>query len=178
MLIKHGRQILMLQSTSLLRGKTRVHCEKNEPESASIHFPLAREDHDYRSSLGGTDCFNPLPSCEGRPCNNHLAAHHSHASIHFPLAREDPNALSKPPQVHASIHFPLAREDRCNNHLRIHSNASIHFPLAREDSFVAFYTEILEMLQSTSLLRGKTESVHLRISAVRLQSTSLLRGKT
>ena len=65
-LIRHGRQILMLQSTSLLRGKTSAMPVQYSPQDASSHFPLAREDGIW------------------------LCIWHSHcASIHFPLARED-----------------------------------------------------------------------------------------
>ena len=101
-----------LQSTSLLRGKTRSISKETEILIASIHFPLAREDgspgqlRQWALSLQSTsllrgktnsistaglsrtlqstsllrgktasellerlpdECFNPLPSCEGRP---------------------------------------------------------------------------------------------------------------
>ena len=92
-----GRQILfcchllppLLQSTSLLRGKTREHilahrivhsfnplpsCEGRliilsalHRPLASIHFPLAREDVIKFNGESYRICFNPLPSCEGRP---------------------------------------------------------------------------------------------------------------
>ena len=127
---------LMLQSTSLLRGKT----------GAGTAIP-----QDEMS-------FNPLPSCEGR---RPLRAHHCRApraSIHLPLAREDP-----------------AAGKRCRNL----SNASIHFPLAREDNPMYSRCASLSLLQSTSLLRGKTARARMTDRLQRmLQSTSLLRGKT
>ena len=61
---------MSLQSTSLLRGKTKY----TDPVDA------------------GADCFNPLPSCEGR--------------LEF--------VLDNPAVLMASIHFPLAREDPCD----------------------------------------------------------------
>ena len=79
--------------------------------------------------------------------------------------------------------------------------ASIHFPLAREDTMGSITGRTLLLLQSTSLLRGKTLSLHLQRCLPAcfnplpscegrqmkrgklsgngmLQSTSLLRGKT
>ena len=38
----------------------------NSQRSASIHFPLAREDFIFSSKIRTEICFNPLPSCEGR----------------------------------------------------------------------------------------------------------------
>ena len=103
----------MLQSTSLLRGKTAERIRPNVRKNASIHFPLAREDpHEYTlpgrvpmlqstSLLRGKTPF--LPDVEVGHC----------ASIHFPLAREDVHWLaSRRICKSASIHFPLAREDR------------------------------------------------------------------
>ena len=57
---------MMLQSTSLLRGKTWREWKMSEICCASIHFPLAREDI-YALVQFDDYC----------------------ASIHFPLARED-----------------------------------------------------------------------------------------
>ena len=82
---------LMLQSTSLLRGKTVIQNRECIVELASIHFPLAREDGVMWGSSTARDF----------------------ASIHFPLAREDGVMWgSSTARDFASIHFPLAREDR------------------------------------------------------------------
>ncbi len=100
----------------------------------------------------------------------------------------------------ASIHFPLAREDSWFCLFWFADNASIHFPLAREDRTVVPFIPVWSCfnplpscegrllaiimppfrntLQSTSLLRGKTDSSSVYSSLVMLQSTSLLRGKT
>ena len=127
----------VLQSTSLLRGKTNSSLLPGQNYVASIHFPLAREDVICDCKEVKSWSFNPLPSCEGRLC---FCLHTSpliRASIHFPLAREDANSASETKLLSASIHFPLARED-----MRIQN---IHFAS--------------EWLQSTSLLRGKTISI-------------------
>ena len=124
----------MLQSTSLLRGKTKQHQHRRIIKDASIHFPLAREDVIVQANSDKIKRFNPLPSCEGRldECSNKMS--NWLASIHFPLAREDEQVKNITETIQdASIHFPLAREDY---HLRLSHNrhhASIHFPLARED---------------------------------------------
>ena len=103
-------------------------------QEASIHFPLAREDIEEF-----------MKGCLGI------------ASIHFPLAREDTRRQRKLqiPQI-ASIHFPLAREDPLCICIHSRLNASIHFPLAREDFMMFAIIVPAVMLQSTSLLRGKT----------------------
>ena len=194
---------LMLQSTSLLRGKTGAgtaipqdemsfnplpSCEGRRPlrahhcraPRASIHFPLARED-----------------PAAGKRCRNL-----SNASIHFPLAREDnpmysrcaslsllqstsllrgktPCIFTAGPVIFASIHFPLAREDNYYRFSGKCKDASIHFPLAREDAWRAGEYSDYTVLQSTSLLRGKTARARMTDRLQRmLQSTSLLRGKT
>ena len=56
--------------------------------------------------------------------------------------------------------------------------ASIHFPLAREDNVSTGEPSTSTVLQSTSLLRGKTSLSGFSSSGKLLQSTSLLRGKT
>ena len=43
--------------------------------NASIHFPLAREDESDQGGVSVPDCFNPLPSCEGRRCPDLRAWH-------------------------------------------------------------------------------------------------------
>ena len=106
-----SRTFPMLQSTSLLRGKTSVHIGKLADKRASIHFPLAREDYFLTGQKSFLACFNPLPSCEGR-----------------------------------------------------------------RTQLGGFYQG--EVLQSTSLLRGKTKGSGILGVTDTLQSTSLLRGKT
>ena len=125
----------LLQSTSLLRGKTkkgsgkttflasfnplpscegRLHMTDVSPVygTASIHFPLARDDRSAPSLAHLRDRFNPLPSCEGRPVSERNGFCVGDASIHFPLAREDGNPGTDYDGGRiASIHFPLARED-------------------------------------------------------------------
>ena len=77
------------QSTSLSRGKTRLHQHQYICESLSIHFPLTREDFLRRPDT---------PVCD--------------LSIHFPLTREDGTVnVRLRAVVHLSIHFPLTRED-------------------------------------------------------------------
>ena len=66
---------MMLQSTSLLRGKT----------LSSFRITACRW------------CFNPLPSCEGRPVPPSQYTVLPCASIHFPLAREDRKFHQKTP---------------------------------------------------------------------------------
>ena len=58
----------------------------------------------------------------------------------------------------ASIHFPLAREDKMKAPVCTGKYASIHFPLAREDVVGTSAKFDALMLQSTSLLRGKTSA--------------------
>ena len=123
----------MLQSTSLLRGKTDSCQSPENLLSASIHFPLAREDEARSGAYARMDCFNPLPSCEGRRRPNGRNMYMQHASIHFPLAREDQKDKPEVTAENASIHFPLAREDPITAYSRRMKKASIHFPLARED---------------------------------------------
>ena len=100
------------------------------------------------------------------------------ASIHFPLAREDRNLRCAYIRYAASIHFPLAREDAVPDNGLAFPGASIHFPLAREDFISTAPTSSYLSLQSTSLLRGKTEISDGVYIAIVLQSTSLLRGTT
>ena len=124
----------VLQSTSLLRGKTGFLPVLRWHGIASIHFPLAREDNLFpvKSSIRFTlqstsllrgktrvrrslrpplESFNPLPSCEGRRTCGKSSGRRRDASIHFPLAREDLIAVFASVILNASIHFPLARED-------------------------------------------------------------------
>ena len=71
----------------------------------------------------------------------------------------------------------MRENSKMSNWLK-YMRASIHFPLAREDDFWESVTAVAVVLQSTSLLRGKTILTSLLWYLERLQSTSLLRGKT
>ena len=130
-----GQAHKMLQSTSLLRGKTHIFIVGKIIFYASIHFPLAREDR-------------PVLPVQRPP---------GFASIHFPLARED-----------HKLQLLFIRQLRFN-------------PLPSCEGRQSSVSRKIEnfLLQSTSLLRGKTAAKRFspRASAP-LQSTSLLRGKT
>ena len=175
----HTTTIEALQSTSLLRGKTAGLPTLRNWSGASIHFPLAREDDSRIWRSIPHQRFNPLPSCEGRRNEPEKVRAYCDASIHFPLAREDGNCGCN---VGCGCCFnPLPScEGRPNsdNMIEYRHRASIHFPLAREDKIGARLDIAGLVLQSTSLLRGKTFQGSTLFSQVKLQSTSLLRGKT
>ena len=84
---------ILLQSTSLLRGKTPKSAESmfrfQKLQSTSL---LRGKTQLYCRYLPRNTCFNPLPSCEGRRRKQLTHRLSSHASIHFPLAREDAEA--------------------------------------------------------------------------------------
>ena len=145
-----------LQSTSLLRGKTAFSTFHKAVCCASIHFPLAREDYGAKRCDNQICCFNPLPSCEGRPPR------------HIPSC-----------QLYCFNPLPSCegRQGRFRWGIVL-CNASIHFPLAREDIQILHFFDSVSVLQSTSLLRGKTKYGSAKRGEDALQSTSLLRGKT
>ena len=171
--------VFVLQSTSLLRGKTVSFPFSFSFPDASIHFPLAREDH----------CVNvtPTPTCmlqstsllRGKTEIISLSKIWKNASIHFPLARED------------SADYDSYRMDKCFNPLPScegRLTALILYPVLIRFNplpscegrlYNAFLLIRAAMLQSTSLLRGKTWPLLSLFSYFpSLQSTSLLRGKT
>ena len=78
----------------------------------------------------------------------------------------------------ASIHFLLRGKTKNTSFLPEILNASIRFPLAREDQPSKSRNDKSILLQSTSLLRGKTRTLTMLQILYMLQSTSLLRGKT
>ena len=123
----------LLQSTCLLRGKTDRPADRAFHDCRFNPLPSCDGRQHSRSRWLFVWRFNPLPSCEGRPFQ--LKPHKViyDASIHFPLAREDPCERTIERRIHASIHFPLAREDTLHPSVRRLLRASIHFPLARED---------------------------------------------
>ena len=147
----------MLQSTSLLRGKT----------------SLPRKSPEIRS------CFNPLPSCEGRPVLRIYLYKYIIASIHFPLARED--TLRDLLLPWRSRFNPLPScEGRLNNRLgtSYSSIASIHFPLAREDNHSCRFPRRIACFNPLPSCEGRLSVYAGFPSTLVLQSTSLLRGKT
>ena len=146
----------MLQSTSLLRGKTGMWFFQNLSFQASIHFPLAREDSEAAP-----------PGIEPNTLQS--------TSL---LRGKTPFAGSVTCRRYASIHFPLAREDvfpaRCSRY----PNASIHFPLAREDEIDMGSLSRLSSFNPLPSCEGRLILPLLSLSVIMLQSTSLLRGKT
>ena len=168
----------MLQSTSLLRGKTSC----------------------GRAKRGRRSRFNPLPSCEGRPSS--VISRISSMSLQSTsLLRGKTSSDRKlSPGTFASIHFPLAREDACPFTLTLSRKCFNPLPSCegRRMTEVHLHLEycfnplpscegrhahpalsgIGLSLQSTSLLRGKTLETAYKLIDMLLQSTSLLRGKT
>ena len=144
-----------LQSTSLLRGKTRrprwcqfqgcfnplPSCEGRRAELAGQMLvfllqstSLLRGKTKMRKRIRLHESgFNPLPSCEGRRLDeNGLSTNSALQSTSLLRGKTRLRRIFLI-QLYASIHFPLAREDRLPVILDSAVNASIHFPLARED---------------------------------------------
>ena len=90
-----------------------------------------------------TISFNPLPSCEGRLC---VDRHLEYAIL-------------------ASIHFPLAREDGANTIYVIRWNCFNPLPSCEGRRYFSAVIGNATMLQSTSLLRGKTSCSILLMSS-------------
>ena len=79
----------MLQSTSLLRGKTLPLFLFHLVVYASIHFPLAREDKiGARLDIAGL-VLQSTSLLRGKTSMSKAVSKVWEASIHFPLARED-----------------------------------------------------------------------------------------
>ncbi len=57
----------MFQSAPLLRGATGESFVESMQQNVSIRAPLARGDFPSLMDMRGGLCFNPRPSCEGRP---------------------------------------------------------------------------------------------------------------
>ena len=169
----------VLQSTSLLRGKTRVNTCQN------IWKPG----------------FNPLPSCEGR--------RQKITEVPLPRLLQSTSLLrgktlyqrERRFSIVASIHFPFAREDAHIFEISDQAfDASIHFPLAREDPFGINSERLVECFNPLPSCEGRQKYVIFprevgsfnplpscegrqshtprHIHPGSLQSTSLLRGKT
>ena len=145
---------------------------------SSIHFPLAREDQLWTSRALSCSCFNPLPSCEGRRSAYQISRQPSALQSTSLLRGKTGHSSRRVDSNVASIHFPLARED---NLFRVHFLFQFCFnPLPScEGRLIRIYSiSDTVLLQSTSLLRGKTSSNSSITFSLLLQSTSLLRGKT
>ena len=81
-------------------------------EKISIHSPHARGDINRFYRHGVITYFNPLPSCEGRPCAHISASEPLAISIHSPHARgDDVDFIRRVDVLPISIHSPHARGD-------------------------------------------------------------------
>ena len=124
----------MLQSTSLLRGKTDIPAVMYNSPSASIHFPLARED----TSLT-------------------FVITESAASIHFPLAREDNVSLANTSITSSFNPLPSCEGRQIAKQLADLQKTLQSTSLLRGKTCCRHPFVQNRMLQSTSLLRGKTK---------------------
>ena len=101
--------------------------------SVSIHAPLARGDLLDAKSSGFFRCFNPRPSCEGRPIIP-AATFLPRVFQSTPLLRGATAFGTRSPVVFlVSIHAPLARGDMRTETRDEAFVVSIHAPLARGD---------------------------------------------
>ena len=108
-----GHASLMLQSTSLIRGKT-------------IAFAMITSYHIR---------FNPLPSSEGRRYRFSNDRRLFPASIHFPHPREDSHGADTIPPRGSFNPLPSSEGRRgYYGFLHFQKGASIHFPHPREDA--------------------------------------------
>ena len=169
----------ILQSTSLIRGKTdqifrigvglftSIHFPHPREDSSmlqgvygfetSIHFPHPREDSGQKRNLLVQRHFNPLPSSEGRP--------HKGGGKRW---REYFNPL--PSSEGRQQMFVIG-----GNYMELQSTSLIRGKTWPEPTYFKEH----EPLQSTSLIRGKTQEIIISQKLERsLQSTSLIRGKT
>ena len=69
--------------------------------------------------------------------------------------------------TYTSIHFPHPREDRVLHHHSPDIHTSIHFPHPREDVKKSVLSGDPLLLQSTSLIRGKTLNQDIRCVPLR-----------
>jgi len=109
--------VILFQSTSFSRRKTSAPFRGYYRWHVSIHFLLTKEDDQDTHRMIHTDCFNPLPSHEGRlfwPCNIFCCVY---VSIHFLLTKEDAEDRYSSQGLHVSIHFLLTKEDLLLQHL-------------------------------------------------------------
>mgnify|MGYP005789096139 CR=1 FL=1 len=121
----------------------------------SIHFPLTREDGQYRNPVFQRSSFNPLPSHEGRPgvytgyhclrAFNPLPSHEGRPSQEFPFRSHrifQSTSLSRG-KTHPKFRFHFVVIFQSTSLSRgktgyscVHRgnpSLSIHFPLTRED---------------------------------------------
>ena len=138
--------ISILQSTSLIRGKTAPNIPVCNLPGTSIHFPHPREDSTSElasyngitsihfphpredSSPTAYTClvpyFNPLPSSEGRHSVRTAVLNASYTSIHFPHPREDRKTADY--RLPSQYFNPLpSSEGRQQNFLILFSNPNI-----------------------------------------------------
>ena len=147
----------VLQSTSLLRGKTPWTLQFEVLTfNASIHFPLAREDQSNVCPNDNAACFNPLPSCEGRQ------------ELQGPrvgLEQLQSTSLLRGKTVRVLLMYspsscfnPLPScEGRHATHISINALRCFNpLPSCEGRHAYHFFSDDVFMLQSTSLLRGKT----------------------
>ena len=99
-----------LQSTSLLRGKTRIRAFPVMP-AALQSTSLLRGKTEVSFDRGHDIVLQSTSLLRGKTSAMPVQYSPQDASIHFPLAREDFLAGIHMMDVFASIHFPLARED-------------------------------------------------------------------
>ena len=102
----------MLQSTSLLRGKTQPRSGRRAGRIVLQSTSLLRGKTRWKKNFRRTQ--NKLQSTSllrGKTFSLYHILKGEVASIHFPLAREDKELQQWRWKKDASIHFPLARED-------------------------------------------------------------------
>ncbi len=102
---------VLFQSAPLMRGATGDHRERGRDAGVSIRAPHARGDLPMSTVPEPETCFNPRPSCEGRP-EQHGQLRHRPVSIRAPHARGDEADGLHASQRHVSIRAPHARGDR------------------------------------------------------------------
>ncbi len=122
------------QSAPLLRGATRSWANPTTEKKVSIRAPLARGDRFRGRTACGEWCFNPRPSCEGRP-GSFVARSISKLFQSAPLLRgATTRGTARHPLRRVSIRAPLARGDYMYDHNHGKLCVSIRAPLARGDA--------------------------------------------
>ena len=175
-----ARNTVLLQSTSLLRGKTQwkwEHFILTELQSTSLL--RGKTSPQLPAGIYGNKRFNPLPSCEGRPSvavfmpdamslqSTSLLRGKTFSESCFlqPQIRFNPlpSCEGRPhvpiavqSAVNASIHFPLAREDCPKIRLVCRQFRFNPLPSCEGRPNRRLNRNLIGTLQSTSLLRGKT----------------------
>ncbi len=100
----------------------------------SIRAPLARGDRHVSASRGFPSCFNPRPSCEGRPeakVDTMLSQMFQSAPLLRGATRRHRYQRQK---TYVSIRAPLARGDLSESEAQLVIRVSIRAPLARGDN--------------------------------------------